>query len=345
MENFRSGVYTSFNINQIYSDYKNREIGLIAVCDKPDLINNHIVVNSLAKAKEVFGDASDENEVMCLLTAIFMNINTTVNIIPITSPDTQNYKNALDIILQKDPYILCFGNINNDFVDYLKLKLNEYEKLGKEKIAVISSSDIEDAKDKAKINDKRILVSFPKITLNDSDVNLSGAILSSLISEIQGITSNLSNCDILPDFRLTQNIDDNQISELLKAGVCVFENQTNIIKLIRAITTSTSDEEDNEDFTYRNLSTVLIIDTVIPAIREILKNKLLNANNNSITLNSVMALIISKLDYFVDINYISSYEKPNIYVGQDDESICFVELNFTIVQGVYQVYLNVEVNV
>lgn len=345
MQNFRSGVYTSFTINPIYSGLKNREIGLIAVCDKLDVINEHIVVNSLAQARQIFGEASNSNEVMTLLKAIFMNNSSKVNVIAIPNNSTQNYKNALDLILQTDAYILCFGVVDNDFLQYLQSKLEESENNGKEKIAVISSSQVEQAKDISDINDKRILVAFPKIIIKDFDVNLSSVILASMISNLRDISSNLNGATILPEFMLTEKFDDDTIGELINLGICVFENQNNIIELIRAVTTKTLDTDGNKDYTYKNLSTVLITDIVIPDIRKLLKNKLLNADNSLSSLNSIMALIVDRLDFYVDMNYISSYQKPNIYLSDEDETVCFVELNFTIVQGVYQVYLNVQVSV
>lgn len=344
MENFRSGVYTSFTINPVHSNNKNREVGVIAICDKSNLVNKHTVVTSLAQAREVFGEATSSNEVMALLTAIFLNSNIKVNVVPISSNTTQNYKNALDLMIQQNVYILCFGSINNDFLQYLQTKLDQYEKLGKEKVAIIPSDDIQDAKAKANINNKRILVSFPKITVKDVDINVSSAVLSSLISSIEDVVYSLNGKTISPDFKLLQNTTDDNIKQLIDAGVCVFENQNNIITLIRAVTTKTLDKEA-PDYTYKNLSTILIIDTIIPDIRKILKTKLLNANNSSKTLNSITALIVSKLDSYVDMNYISSYRKPHIYINDKDAGVCFVELSFTIVQGIYQVYLNVQVSV
>lgn len=345
MDNFRPGVYTSFAVNSDVLNNNGKKIAVVAVTDKTNVANKILTVNSYAKAREIFGVESTDNEVMVILKAIFLQTSTKISVIGILDNTTQSYKNALDMLKSNDDYIICFGNAENDFLSYASQTLQELEKQGKEKIAIFSSKSVSDATEKALVNNKRIIITFPKITLDDIDVNVSSGVLCSLISNLDNIVFNLNGSAVLKEFKLSEKFDDEQIKTLIDKGVCVFENNADFITLIRAVTTKTTDSEENYDYTYKNLSTVLVIDTVIPDIRNILKNRLLNSSNNTATLSSVMALIVDKLDFYKDMNFISSYKKPIITLSEEDSSICLVNLDFTIVQGVYQVYLNVLVSV
>ena len=92
----------------------------------------------------------------------------------------------------------------------------------------------------------------------------------------------LGGAELLGLNGLSTQYGDNDIDLLVRGGVTPLDSRAGTVSVVRGITTRTRSGE-SEDATWRELSTVLIVDDVIPAIRESLRARFRRAKNGAST--------------------------------------------------------------
>lgn len=339
METMRPGVYTSYTVTPVFAGNRGRSIGIAAHSQ----IEHETVqrIASLSEGMRLFGETGAMAE---MLRAIYANASPVVYGVSVSENTTAAYENALEKLLEKEePYLLCTDSTQNEVFLFLSEKLSEFEQRGKEKLGVCGSESVAEAVSRANLlNTKRICVSYPAMFLGDSGVNLSPAVLTALISSEEDVRSNLNGRTVKEGFFLEGTNTEEEINLMIKNGVCVFEQTGEYLELIRGGTTSTKDEEGKDDNTFRSLSTILILDTVIPSLRQMLKDRI---KNTLTSLESVRSLLVCSLSKFKEENLISEYEMPVVTRSEEDSTVCIVRLAFTVAQGIQQVYLTAQISI
>ena len=134
------------------------------------------------------------------------------------------------------------------------------------------------------------------------------------------------------------------MDEYISNGIIPFETIAGRVEVIRAVTSKTT-TDGASDRTFKELNTILIIDEVIKAVRETLSLNISTAKNNSTTRSAISSQVTVKLQEFLDANIIESYAVPNVYMASDDATVCIVELDFTVAQGINQIHITANINV
>ncbi len=83
----------------------------------------------------------------------------------------------------------------------------------------------------------------------------------------------------------------------------------------------------------------MIIDDVIPAVRDALADKFLRRKNTAATRNAIRAQTAIILDDRVRRQIIEGYENLHVEAVQDDPTACEVSFSFGIVQGLLRIHL------
>ena len=133
-------------------------------------------------------------------------------------------------------------------------------------------------------------------------------------------------------------LSETQIDTLVRAGVTPLEQVGGQVRIIRAVTTRTSTEGEADD-TWRELSTVMILDDVIPAVRSALAAKFLRRKNTAVTRNAIRAQTAIILDDRVRRQIIEDYDSLRVEAVQGDPTGCEVSFSFRIVQGLLRIHL------
>ena len=131
---------------------------------------------------------------------------------------------------------------------------------------------------------------------------------------------------------------------LLQGGVTPVELVGGVCSVIRGVTTRTKTGEA-ADATWRELTTILVVDDVIPSIRAALGAKFARAKNTAQTRGAVRSQVILELEEKVAAEIISGYGEVTAQALESDPTVCLVTFSFTVAQGLNQIWLSAQITV
>ena len=116
---------------------------------------------------------------------------------------------------------------------------------------------------------------------------------------------------------------------------------------VRSITTDKQqtlymDESEMADIRGKK---VLIVDDVIPAVRQALRSKFARAKNTAQSRSAIRSQVIVELEKKVAEEIIDSYGEVTVTASEDDPTVCLVEFSFAVAHGLNQIYLTVHITV
>ena len=138
--------------------------------------------------------------------------------------------------------------------------------------------------------------------------------------------------------------DDNEIDALVRGGVTPLETLAGACYVVRGVTTRTS-AGGAPDATWRELTTVLVVDEVIPGLRNALRAKFGRAKNTEQTRGAIRSQVVMELEKRVSREIIDGYEDVTVTASEDDPTVCLVEFAFTVAHGLNQVWLSAHITV
>lgn len=138
--------------------------------------------------------------------------------------------------------------------------------------------------------------------------------------------------------------EDGDIDLLVRGGVTPLEFLAGACYVVRAVTTRTQ-TGGAADTTWRELTSILVTDEVIPGIRSALRAKFSRAKNTAQTRGAIRSLTVMELEKRVGKEIIDGYEDVTVSALEDDPTVCLVEFDFTVAHGLNQVWLSAHITV
>ena len=143
---------------------------------------------------------------------------------------------------------------------------------------------------------------------------------------------------------VTAGYEDTEYDALVAAGVTALECVGGRVSVIRGLTTRTK-TGDAADKTFRELTTILIVDDVIPSIRRALRAKFTRAKNSALTRNAIRNQVIVELEDRIDKEIIEGYDNLTVTASTTDPTTCVVGFEFRVVHGLNRIYLTAHISV
>lgn len=137
---------------------------------------------------------------------------------------------------------------------------------------------------------------------------------------------------------------DSDFDTLVLAGVSPVEAFGGQVQISRAVTTRTN-VGGVADSSFRELSTILIADQVIPGIRQVLKNEFYRAKNTARTRSAIRTRVIVELENYMTRELIQQYGDVTVEADGDDPTLCLVSFDFTVAHGLCRVHLTAVITV
>lgn len=137
---------------------------------------------------------------------------------------------------------------------------------------------------------------------------------------------------------------DNDIDTLVRGGVTPLESAAGVISPVRGITTRTT-TGGVSDATWRELTTTLIVDDVIPAIRTALRSRFVRTKNTVRNRGAVRSQVIVELEKKLAAEIIDGYGDVAVTADDDDPTVCRVSFQFAVAHGLNQIYLRAYITV
>ncbi len=342
MQNMRPGITATYTLNSVVALNNAKGIGIIANSATATELKH---INMVSQVESLSSDY--QADLIQLINSIYNLVLTDVYIAPIVSDSDEDFSTALNMLInQSNVYIIIVLGDAFAKADFIKNALNVASLEKKEKIAVITCPEGTDVNTAAtSLNHERIMLTYPKITAVDGSTDLSAGILSAFISRNTNPASNLNGEYISGEYVLSQVMSEDEINTAIANGVCVFEQIGTYTELIRGVSTKTRDENGNLNSTYRNISTIILIDSVVPIIRVAIEQRLKFLVNSKSSIDSLATQIVIILSNFKDDGILSDYDNPIINISIDDPSVLEIDLSFTVAQGINRIAITCHITV
>ena len=143
---------------------------------------------------------------------------------------------------------------------------------------------------------------------------------------------------------LSARYSENEIDALVRGGVTVLESTGGTVSVVRGVTTRTK-TGSAPDASWRELSTVLIVDDVIPGIRDALRTKFSRTKNTPQSRGAIRSQVIVELENRLNQEIITGYEDVTVTALPDEPEVCLVEFSFTVAHGLNQIWLSAHISI
>ncbi len=216
----------------------------------------------------------------------------------------------------------------------------------RERIAVVAGAEGETADQlverAAALNSERMVLVGPNAAGGDG-----AACAAALAGTIAGQTDPalpLSGAELKGLDGLGAEYDDDAVDQLIRGGVTPLESVNGAMSVVRAVTTRTT-TGGAADATWRELSTILVVDEVIPAIRNALRAKFQRVKNTEQTRGAIRSQVVLELEDRVSREIINGYEDVTVEAERGDPTVCRVEFAFAVTHGLNQIWLSAHITV
>lgn len=143
---------------------------------------------------------------------------------------------------------------------------------------------------------------------------------------------------------LSASYDDTQVDTLVTGGVTPLECVSGEVSIVRGITTRTT-IGGAADKTWRELTTVRIVDDVIPALRASLRARFVRSKNTAQVRAAIRSQVMVELENKRAQEIIDSFGEVSVKASEDDPTVCLVEFSFAVAHGLNRIYLSAHITV
>lgn len=221
----------------------------------------------------------------------------------------------------------------------------------KERIAVVAGAADETVEQliarAAGLNHERMVLVAPGGVAADGTAADGTACAAAMAGVIAGNTDPalpLGGAELKGLSGLSTVYEEEDIDLLVRGGVTPLEMLSGSGYVVRTVTTRTT-TGGAADATWRELTTILVVDEVIPAIRTALRAKFARVKNTEQTRGAIQSQVVLELENRVSQEIIDSYEDVSVTAYESDPTVCLVEFAFTVTHGLNQIWLSAHITV
>ncbi len=337
--NERPGVYTTYEVSgNIFGGGSGAAVGLVAH-DTAGENGKVFSLGSIAQARENFGGG----ELTKLAEVLFRNGAPKVYAYKI---DGDGYGEAFAALMEyADIRFMVHDSRDAEVHAALKTAIGSADERGKYRIGVVES-DCADCAGfltmAAGLNDERML-----LAANWEAEGTAGSVAAALCGAMaaeEDPAVPLNGLELKGLGGMGAKFSDAEISQLIAGGVTPIEVLAGVPTVVRGVSTRTK-TGDAADLTWRDINTVMILDEVIPTIRDGLRAKFARAKNNAQTRGAVRTYVLVALESYMKREIIDSYGEINVSQSGDDPGICLVGFSFTVAHGMNRIELHASISV
>lgn len=342
----RPGVYSRYDLSGVVRGGGGKAAALIAMAESGDGTKASLWY-TYAQAAEALGGGT---EMAGLVRLLFLGGASAVYGVPV-SQESQ-YETAITTAegLENVKVVVCDATAAA-VQKKLKQSVEAASAARKERIAVVggaADATVSQLTAQAEeLNSERVVLVAPG-ALSGNGMALSGARCAAAVAgAIAGQTDPalpLSGAELAGLAGLAARYGEAEIDALVQGGVTPLENVGGTVSVVRGVTTRTK-TGNAADASWRELSTVLIVDDVIPGIRDSLRAKFSRAKNTEQSRGAIRSLVIVELEKRVAQEIITGYEGVTVAAAPDEPEVCQVEFAFTVAHGLNQIWLSAHISI
>lgn len=344
----RPGVYSSYDASTLVRGSGGHQIVGLAAINSVAAAGVPITVTSYEAAVSAFGSQEGKQDMAELIRVALLNGAAAVVAVPVA--DEEGYEAAFEALgsVENIRVMLC-DSTQLAVQQTLRDSVLSASAARRERIAVVGGAAGEEVTalvERAKgLNCERVVLVAPS-SVDGEDAAVDGlstaAAVAGAIASQSDPAIPLGGAELLGLKGLSQQYSDNDIDLLVRGGVTPVESVNGQVSVVRGITTRTSSGEV-EDTTWRELSTILIVDDVIPTLRDSLRSKFRRAKNTAQSRGAIRTQVVLELENKMSREIITGYDQVTVSAHSEDPTVCVVEFTFTVAHGLNQIWLTAHI--
>ena len=343
----RPGVYSSYDASAVVTAGRGSKIIGVAAKAASGTVGEVVTLTGYTAGVAAFGEDVDPG-MSTILRLLFLNGASTVAAVRVADEEP-DYAGAFGVLGKVEAQILVCDSGELSVQQALPTAVETASEQRRERIAVVGGSGLkasELVERAAELNSERMVLVGPDLVRGEgtlpgvfASAALAGAIASGTDPAIPLNGAELSGLE-----GLTEDYTDNDIDLLVRGGVTPLESVGGVVSPVRGITTRTT-TGGAADSTWRELTTILIVDDIIPSIRTALRSRFSRAKNTARGRSAIRSQVIVELEKKVAAEIIDSYGEVTVNALEEDPTVCLVEFGFAVAHGLNQIYLTVHMTV
>ena len=346
----RPGVYSVYDTSSVVSGGRAaRTIGVAAKAAK-GTVDEPVTVTGYAAGASIFGEDRTAG-MSIILRLLFAGGASAVTAVRVADEGTaEDYERAFAALGTAEAQILVCDSGEETVHKALRAAVEEASGLRHERIAVVGcdGADVEALVGRAaELNSERMVLVGPD-ALDSAGEPLPGVFAAAAVAALAAAGGDpavpLNGAAVKGLGGLRQDYSDRDIDRLVRGGVTPLECAAGVVSPVRGITTRTK-TGGIDDAAWRELTTVLIVDDVIPAVRSALRSKFSRSKNNARNRAAIRSQVIVELESKLRAEIIDGYSDVTVSVCDDDPTVCLVEFSFSVAHGLNQIYLTAHITI
>ena len=344
----RPGVYSDYDLSSVLIGGTGRKTVALAAKYSGSGVTE---ITSFRQAKSVLSEESTET-VLCLIRLLLQNGAGCVLMAPVAETTANDYKTAAELLLaEKKACFLVCDSETAEIQGAISEAISAAAMEGNACIGVagISGSTVSALTAQAAyLNSERMVLVSGNAALS-WDSETSGGIYGA--AAFSGFLAGEAD-PALPKHgavlsgisSVSERFTETEIDALVNGGVTQLEGSRGEVSAIRAVTTRTT-TNGVQDQSLREITTMLIVDDVIPGIRNVLRTQFRRRKNTTATRGAIRTAVMVELENKVKQEIIDSYGDITVAVNDEDPTVVDVGFAFAVTHGLSIIYLTAHITV
>ena len=345
----RPGVYSSYDASAVIRSGRSVRVIGVAAKSVSGTANTPVTLTSYEAGVSAFGeDAEGSPGMSTILRLLFLNSAATVVAVAVDEDDYAAAFAALETV--ENVQVVVCDSADQTVQQKLRESVENASALRRERIAVVGGDDETAAElvtHAAALNSERMVLVGPDVVTSGGD-SLSGVFAAAAVAGAVAASGDpaipLNGAALRGLGGVSQLYSDNDIDLLVRGGVTPLEAVSGVVSPVRGITTRTT-TGGAQDTTWRELTTILVVDNVIPSIRQSLRSRFSRSKNTAQTRGAIRSQVIVELENKLKAEIIDSYGEVTASVYEEDPTVCLVEFSFAVAHGLNQIYLTAHITI
>jgi len=343
----RPGVYSDYDVSAlVHGSGRGSVVGLVAIGAALEA-GKLWTVTGYEQATAIFGA---DNAVTALISLALRNGASAV--VCTAAENEDGCRAAMELLcMQEHVSVLLCDSVALEVQQTLRDCIQQASASRRERIAVVAGARGESVAQlverAAGLNSERMVLVAPGALDGQGD-ELAGvyaaAAVASAIAGQRDPAIPLGGAVLKGISGLSAVYSDGDLDLLILGGVTPLEQLGGEVSVVRGVTTRTT-SGGVSDATWRDLCTVLVIDTVIPALRTALRSKFRRAKNTARGRGAIRAQVVLELENFLAREIITAYDNVTVTADEEDPTRALVDFSFTVAHGLNQIWLSAHITV
>ena len=336
----RPGVYSAYEASTLVS--ASRRGGAVGIAAQSGSEHKNTLYR-LSRYEEAVSTVGEGDTLTGLVRLLFQNGASAVYAVAVGE---EGYDTAFSLLEQAEGLtaVVC-DSTDLSVQQALRQSVLDASAARRERIAVVSggAESVSELTERAKaLNCERVVLAAPALS-EGKGAELAAAVAGAIAGETDPAVP-LGGAELTGVGGLSAAYGDSEIDLLVRGGVTPVEEVGGVCSVVRGVTTRTTTGEA-PDSTWRELTTIRIVDDVIPAVRNALRTKFRRAKNTEQSRGAIRSQVVLELENKRSREIITDYGEVLARADEENPSVCVVEFSFTVAHGLNQIWLSAHITV